>query len=103
MHARVTSLKLHVRPGRRCQRIAKAQSDRLVNVPLAPELGLFLDKAFYDSYNRRWGNDREPLDLDDFGAQVAPSRCAGSAALTPAQTIPIHFNHCTWLYVALVT
>ena len=40
-------------------------------MPLAPELGLFLDKAFYDSYNRRWGNDREPLDLEDFGDQVA--------------------------------
>ncbi len=54
-----------------------AQSDRLVNVPLAPELGLFLDKAFYDSYNRRWGNDREPLDLDDFGNQVADFKVRG--------------------------
>ena len=47
------------------------QADRLVNVPLAPELGLFLDKAFYDSYNTRWGNDREPLDLDAFADQIA--------------------------------
>ena len=47
------------------------QADRLVNVPLAPELGLFLDKAFYDSYNRRWGGDRETLDLDEFAGQVA--------------------------------
>ena len=42
-----------------------------MNVPLAPELGLFLDKAFYDSYNTRWGNDREALDLDAFADQVA--------------------------------
>ena len=47
------------------------QPSRVMNVPLAPELGLFLDKAFYDSYNRRWGDDREPLDLDDFADQVA--------------------------------
>ncbi len=41
-----------------------------MNVPLAPELGLFLDKAFYDSYNTRWGEDRELLDLDDFQEQI---------------------------------
>ena len=41
-----------------------------MNVPLAPELGLFLDKAFYDSYNKRWGEERELLELDDFQDQI---------------------------------
>ena len=41
-----------------------------MNVPLAPELGLFLDKAFYDSYNKRWGEDRELLELDDYQDQI---------------------------------
>ena len=77
------------------------QADRLVNVPLAPELGLFLDKAFYDSYNTRWGDDRERLELDDFAAEVAafkarllqeclPARPLRFAALRSRFAISVH-------------
>ena len=48
-------------------------------MPLAPELGLFLDKAFYDSYNRRWGDDREVLELDDFQDQITQFKARGGA------------------------
>jgi hypothetical protein len=30
---------------------------------MAPEHGLFLDEAFYDAYNARWGGQQEPLDF----------------------------------------
>lgn len=32
---------------------------RVVVTPMAPELGLFLDECVFESYNDRWGNDRE--------------------------------------------
>lgn len=32
---------------------------RTVTTPMAPELGLFLDECVFESYNDRWGNDRE--------------------------------------------
>lgn len=32
---------------------------RTVTTPMAPELGLFLDECIFESYNDRWGNDRE--------------------------------------------
>ena len=40
-------------------------------VPMAPELGLFLDQTFFDAYNTRWGDDRDGvLTLDDYQAEV---------------------------------
>ncbi|CAL8468878.1 g8419 [Coccomyxa elongata] len=32
---------------------------RTVTTPMAPELGLFLDECVFESYNDRWGTDRE--------------------------------------------
>lgn len=39
-----------------------------VNVPMAPDLGLFLDECYYDAYNDRWGDHHEALSL---GARYA--------------------------------
>ncbi len=39
-----------------------------VVTPMAPEHGLFLDEAFYDAYNARWGGQQEPLDFGRFRA-----------------------------------
>lgn len=54
---------------------------RELNVPMAPELGLFLDECFYDAYNAKWGNERETIGLDPYRGEVATfkvrHRCAG--------------------------
>jgi len=75
-----------------------------VNVPLAPELGLFLDKAFYDSYNTRWGNDREALDLDAFADQVAAfkARCRQGCTFLP-HTRPLYPEASSWATVCPAT
>ncbi|KAK9865118.1 hypothetical protein WJX84_001931 [Apatococcus fuscideae] len=44
---------------------------RVFPVPMAPELGLFLDQTFFDAYNNRWGDDRDgKLTLDDYKQEV---------------------------------
>ena len=46
-------------------------------VPMAPELGLFLDKTFFDAYNNRWGDDRDGvLTLDDYQQEVIAFKVA---------------------------
>lgn len=37
---------------------------------MAPELGLFLDECIYDSYNRRFRESHEPVNLVPFQDQV---------------------------------
>eukprot|EP00887_Chlorella_sp_A99_P003093 scaffold9.g3093.t1 len=42
-----------------------------LNVPMAPELGLFLDQCYYEAYNKQqWGHQNERLSLDDYRAAV---------------------------------
>jgi tRNA pseudouridine38-40 synthase len=44
---------------------------RAVTTPMSPELGLFLDECIFESYNQRWGNDREArVRLGDFQEEV---------------------------------
>jgi hypothetical protein len=50
---------------------------RQVAVPLAPELGLFLDKCYYDAYNRKWGNDHEELTIDNYAQEVQRFKVTG--------------------------
>lgn len=47
------------------------RKDASVNVPLAPELGLFLVEAIFDSYNKRFGSIHENLNMDDYQDAVA--------------------------------
>lgn len=40
-------------------------------VPIAPDLGLFLDRCFFESYNKQWGHMHGPLDSDElYGDQI---------------------------------
>merc|ERR1711904_676590 len=41
------------------------------NVPLAPELGLFLDETIFHAYNKRYADTHKPLDCSEFTDQVA--------------------------------
>jgi tRNA pseudouridine38-40 synthase len=41
------------------------------NVPLAPELGLFLDETIFHAYNKRYTDTHKPLDCSEFTDQVA--------------------------------
>lgn len=34
---------------------------RDVNTPIAPDVGLFLDESLFDSYNTRWGHNRNEV------------------------------------------
>lgn len=37
-----------------------------VNVPTAPEVGLYLDECFFASYNQKWGDSHEELSMKDY-------------------------------------
>lgn len=53
-----------------CVQLALAP-ERSVVTPMAPELGLFLDEAVFQSYNDRWGADRAAqISLSAFQEQV---------------------------------
>lgn len=44
---------------------------RDVNTPIAPDVGLFLDESIFDTYNSRWGNNRnECLSQDSYRAEI---------------------------------
>jgi len=47
------------------------RKDISVNVPLAPELGLFLVEAVFDSYNKRFGSIHENLNMNDYAESVS--------------------------------
>lgn len=42
------------------------RKDTKLNVPMAPELGLFLEECYYSSYNRKFQSSHEELSLKDF-------------------------------------
>lgn len=37
-----------------------------INVPMAPEVGLYLDECFFSSYNKRWGDGHEKLSMEAY-------------------------------------
>jgi len=39
------------------------KSKASLNVPMAPDLGLFLDECYFDSYNNKWGHLHSPINL----------------------------------------
>ncbi|GAB4822384.1 hypothetical protein N2152v2_009430 [Parachlorella kessleri] len=41
-----------------------------LNVPMAPELGLFLDECFYESYSKQWGHQHGELGLAPYAQEV---------------------------------
>lgn len=42
------------------------QKDVKVNVPTAPEVGLYLDECFFTSYNNKWKDSHEELSMKDY-------------------------------------
>lgn len=45
-------------------------SRQRIIVPMAPDLGLFLDKCYYDAYNTRWGKIHGCIDVDTYADVV---------------------------------
>lgn len=37
-----------------------------INVPTAPEVGLYLDECFFTSYNQKWKDTHEELSMKDY-------------------------------------
>lgn len=51
--------------------IARAlRKDVRMNVPTAPELGLFLDESFFPAYNQKWQATHEDVSLKEFEQQI---------------------------------
>ncbi|KAM5565240.1 tRNA pseudouridine synthase A [Rosa sericea] len=46
------------------------QKDVNVNVPTAPEVGLYLDECFFSSYNQKWGDTHEEVSMKDYEAEA---------------------------------
>ncbi|OIV99856.1 hypothetical protein TanjilG_26194 [Lupinus angustifolius] len=42
------------------------QQDVSINVPTAPEAGLYLDECFFTSYNQKWEDSHEELSMKDY-------------------------------------
>lgn len=45
--------------------------DTDVNVPMAPELGLFLDECFYTGYNKKFKNTHDEVSQKVFEKEIA--------------------------------
>ncbi|CAH9128832.1 unnamed protein product [Cuscuta epithymum] len=45
------------------------RKDVNINVPMAPEVGLYLDECFFTSYNQKW-NDHEELSMEDYADEA---------------------------------
>ena len=37
-----------------------------INVPTAPEVGLFLEECFFTSYNQKWNDTHEEISMKDY-------------------------------------
>ncbi|KMT20568.1 hypothetical protein BVRB_1g005500 [Beta vulgaris subsp. vulgaris] len=44
--------------------------DFKINVPTAPEVGLYLDECFFTSYNNKWKNTHEELSMKDYAEEA---------------------------------
>ncbi|XP_042492932.1 tRNA pseudouridine synthase A [Macadamia integrifolia] len=49
---------------------AALQKDIRINVPTAPEVGLYLDECFFTSYNQKWKDTHEPLNMEAYAAEA---------------------------------
>jgi hypothetical protein len=47
-----------------------SRRDAMFLVPVAPELGLFLEESIFGAYNKRFGYDHEELTMKSFKKQV---------------------------------
>lgn len=64
-----------------------------VTTPMAPELGLFLDECVFESYNDRWGNDREAcVRLAAFQDQVDAFKVRNNPKDIPGQCMVVQFR-----------
>ncbi|KAG6435300.1 hypothetical protein SASPL_100170 [Salvia splendens] len=41
-----------------------------INVPMAPEVGLYLDECFFSSYNQKWKHTHEELSMKDYAEEA---------------------------------
>ncbi|KAH9605087.1 hypothetical protein KSS87_000956 [Heliosperma pusillum] len=41
-----------------------------INVPTAPEVGLYLDECFFTSYNKKWNGTHEELSMKDYAEEA---------------------------------
>ncbi|KAK6131363.1 hypothetical protein DH2020_034892 [Rehmannia glutinosa] len=41
-----------------------------INVPMAPEVGLYLDECFFSSYNSKWKDTHEELSMKDYAEEA---------------------------------
>ncbi|CAL5418530.1 unnamed protein product [Camellia sinensis] len=46
------------------------QQDVNINVPTAPEVGLYLDECFFASYNQKWKDSHEELSMKDYAEEA---------------------------------
>ena len=44
----------------------KIYRDVNINVPTAPEVGLYLDECFFTSYNQKWKDSHEEISMKDY-------------------------------------
>ena len=41
-----------------------------INVPMAPEVGLYLDECFFSSYNQKWKDSHEELSMQTYAEEA---------------------------------
>ncbi|WOH03621.1 hypothetical protein DCAR_0623020 [Daucus carota subsp. sativus] len=46
------------------------QKDINITVPMAPEVGLYLDECFFTSYNQKWKDSHEEVSMNDYEAEA---------------------------------
>ncbi|KAL8088419.1 hypothetical protein AgCh_038267 [Apium graveolens] len=46
------------------------QKDINITVPMAPEVGLYLDECFFTSYNQKWKDSHEEVSMKDYEAEA---------------------------------
>lgn len=46
------------------------RKDVRINVPTAPEVGLYLDECLFTSYNKQWKDSHEPLTMDAYAEEA---------------------------------
>ncbi|KAJ6829031.1 uncharacterized protein M6B38_359495 [Iris pallida] len=46
------------------------RADVSINVPTAPEVGLYLDECFFTSYNNKWKDSHEEVSMEDYAEQA---------------------------------
>lgn len=54
------------------ENLEKSWGPHKVDIPMAPALGLMLDKLHYDRYNKKFGNDgvHKPIDWSELSTEI---------------------------------